>query len=209
MRYFILIFLSSFSISVIAQEIDSSMIYIEQEFFEYDLPNSDSAYLDSTYRTENTATGFVGGLGYNNGFVIEVGYGKAFVNRIEKRSAFQSFYGGVEVLPSTDNKFIVAPKASIWIEEATYLTAVGLNLVYYTDFNQATLRLRPEIGIGYKKMKLTYGYNFPLVIGNLTDINKHNFGLAYFFETKKKSSKKTSYRQFLQEQKDNYTNREW
>ncbi len=209
MKYAILSLFSFFSVITMAQEVDSAMIYIEQEFYAYDLPHADSVYLDSVYKVESTSLGFIAGLGYNDGIVIEVGYGKSFYGNTENRTSFQSFYGGVEVLPSTNNRFIVAPKASVWLEEATYLTAVGLSMVYYTDFNEATLRLRPEIGVGYKKVKLTYGYNVSLVKGNLTAINEHNIGLAYFFETKKNNTKATTYRQYLEQQKKNYANGDW
>lgn len=65
--------------------------------------------------------------------------------------------------------------------------AMGLNLIYYTDFDRSSLVFRPEIGIGLDKAKLVYGYNWDWTKG-LNSINKHQVGLTYCFTLKRLKS---------------------
>lgn len=63
--------------------------------------------------------------------------------------------------------------------------AMGLNLIYYTDFGQSSVRIRPEIGIGFDRWKFVYGYNIPLTIKHFDGVNKNNIGIGIFFGVKK------------------------
>ena len=61
---------------------------------------------------------------------------------------------------------------------------MGLNLINYTDFQENSLRLRPEIGIGFGVFRIVYGYNFALTNKYFEGINKHNFGLNIMLKIK-------------------------
>lgn len=63
--------------------------------------------------------------------------------------------------------------------------AVGANLIYYTDFEQSSLRIRPEIGLGFGRWKVVYGYNIPLTNKDFDGVNNSNIGIALMFGVKK------------------------
>lgn len=43
-----------------------------------------------------------------------------------------------------------------------YFFALGLNALYYTDFDEGAFRLRPEFGLGVYRVKLSVGFNIPV-----------------------------------------------
>lgn len=83
-----------------------------------------------------------------------------------------------------DDKVLIGPKIGTWIGGGAGGMAMGLNLIYYTDFEQSSLRIRPEIGIGFERFKMVYGYNIPLYNKAFQGINKSNFGVALLFSIK-------------------------
>jgi hypothetical protein len=64
---------------------------------------------------------------------------------------------------------------------------MGLNIIYYTDFDKASVVFRPEIGLGIEKAKLVYGYNWKFN-KPFDGINKHLAGLTYSFTLKRLKS---------------------
>ena len=52
-------------------------------------------------------------------------------------------------------------KYSAWMQAS--LLAAGLSTVYYTDFHAGSLKLRPELGLGFPNFKFVLGYNIPTV----------------------------------------------
>jgi len=82
------------------------------------------------------------------------------------------------------NKVLIGPKAGAWIGGGVAGMALGINAVYYTDFEQSSLRLRPEIGIGFDRWKVVYGYNIPLSNRDFDAINRSNVSLAFLFGVK-------------------------
>ena len=83
-----------------------------------------------------------------------------------------------------NKEVIIGPKIGVWIAGGF---GIGLNLIYYTDFDKSSLVFRPEIGIGLDKAKLVYGYNWDWTKG-LNSINKHQVGLTYCFTLKRLKS---------------------
>ena len=81
--------------------------------------------------------------------------------------------------------FIWGLKASLWMGGGSAGMNVGLNLINYTDFNESSLRFRPEIGIGFGIFRIVYGYNFAITNKAFYGINKHNFGLNIMLKLKK------------------------
>lgn len=74
-----------------------------------------------------------------------------------------------------DNQLMLGPKAGIWIGSST--GGLGLNTTYYTDLDQGALCIKPEMGIGMSRFKLTYGYNFNLTNKEFNRFNKHVISL--------------------------------
>jgi hypothetical protein len=56
---------------------------------------------------------------------------------------------------------IIGFKAGAWA--SVWLLEFGLNTIYYTDFSHTSLKVRPEFGIGGQYLKLTMGYNVPMI----------------------------------------------
>lgn len=84
-----------------------------------------------------------------------------------------------------DNKLLVGPKIGAWVGGGMSGLAVGANLIYYTDFEQSSLRIRPEIGLGFGRWKVVYGYNIPLTNKDFDGVNNSNIGIALMFGVKK------------------------
>ncbi|MFA7615225.1 MAG: hypothetical protein WCY16_01420 [Weeksellaceae bacterium] len=85
-----------------------------------------------------------------------------------------------------DENFILGPKIGVWAGGgSTGILGIGLNLIYYTDFDESSLRFRPEAGLAFGKVKIFYGYNVALTNKNFEGINKNNFGVTYLFGVKK------------------------
>ncbi len=72
-------------------------------------------------------------------------------------------------------------KAGAWVSGGFLL---GSSLVYYTDFNEGSLRFRPEIGVGIYQLKVSYGYNFAIVNRDFDRLNKHCINLVWLFGLK-------------------------
>ena len=87
------------------------------------------------------------------------------------------------------DKFIVGPKIGVWATGGSGGMAIGLNMIYYTDFDNSNLVFRPEIGFGLDKFKLVYGYNVKLTKNGLDRINKNLVGLTYCFKLKQLKDK--------------------
>lgn len=84
----------------------------------------------------------------------------------------------------TSGNTVVGPKVGAWVAGGF---AMGLSLIYYTDFNRASVVLRPEMGLGIEKAKLVYGYNWKFN-SSFEGINKHLVALTYCFTLKRLES---------------------
>lgn len=80
---------------------------------------------------------------------------------------------------------VIGPKVGIWLGGGSAGMNMGLNLIYYSNFNESTLRWRPEIGFGFDSFRVVYGYNFLITNKNADFINKHNFCLNVILNLKK------------------------
>ncbi len=70
----------------------------------------------------------------------------------------------------------------VGVKIGAYVTggfAMGLQLIRYTDGHAGCTVLRPEIGIGIGKAKVTYAYNLQLSRPELSGINTHMLCLSY------------------------------
>jgi len=83
------------------------------------------------------------------------------------------------------DKPIIGPKIGAWAAGGMDPIAIGINIIYYTDFDESSLVFRPEIGIGFDRIKVTYGYNAQLTNTSFDRISKSMVGLTYCFKLKK------------------------
>jgi len=76
---------------------------------------------------------------------------------------------------------IVAPKLSIWATRySIFLNGnIGLSGIYYISNDKSNFVLRPEIGLGFIKVFLNYGYNL-FLDENISGLNKHTLTLSYY-----------------------------
>jgi hypothetical protein len=82
------------------------------------------------------------------------------------------------------NDLLIAPKIGAWIGGGAGGMALGINLLCYTDFVHSSWRLRPEIGMGFGRWKVVYGYNIPLHRHDLVGVNGNNISVAYLLGVK-------------------------
>lgn len=111
-----------------------------------------------------------------NGY-LELGVARN--NRIEGPYGIplmNGYYFSAEVRPG-DN-LIVAPKVGVW---ASCFLAVGAEAIYYTNFTDGSLCLRPAVGFGWSDFKLMYGYNIPITNKDMKGVNGSNFSLTFFW----------------------------
>lgn len=120
------------------------------------------------------------GYNYRSNHFAEIGIAKDDRCMISYFDFGSTHYLATEI--KLDNKTIIGPKIGTW----TYIEPLGIgaNLIYYTDFNESSLRFRPEVGLGFNHLKIVYGYNLPLSNRNFEGINKHNFGFAFLIPVK-------------------------
>jgi hypothetical protein len=80
-----------------------------------------------------------------------------------------------------NNKIIAGPKVGGWIAGGSSAFALGMNLIYYTDFTNGSLTVRPEIGFGVHAFKFVYGYNAQISNPSFTGINISQVSFTYCF----------------------------
>lgn len=61
---------------------------------------------------------------------------------------------------------------------------LGINLINYTNFEENSIRFRPEFGLGFGRFRLYYGYNLPITNRNFLDVNNHLIGINLLFDLK-------------------------
>ena len=84
---------------------------------------------------------------------------------------------------------VIGPKIGAWVAGGSSAMVLGINMVYYTDFTNGTLCLRPEIGFGVNKVKVVYGYN--IGFSKMPSyLNGNNIEFAFLIGVKKVSETK-------------------
>lgn len=121
--------------------------------------------------------------GYSQGYFGFADIGFALNMYGTNRHPFSIHYFLSNEIKVSD-RTIVAPKVGAWVAGGF---ALGVNLIYYTDFDRAAWVFRPEIGFGIQKVKLVYGYNVRFN-SSFEGINRHLAGLTYCFTLKRLKS---------------------
>lgn len=97
-----------------------------------------------------------------------------------------AYFLSTEIKPG--ERFIIGPKAGAWIAGGSGAMAIGINMIYYTDFDNNSWAFRPEIGFGFDNFKLVYGYNAILSKYKLPGINRHLGSFVCYFKIKQLKS---------------------
>jgi hypothetical protein len=76
---------------------------------------------------------------------------------------------------------IIAPKLNIWTTRySVFLNGnIGLSGIYYITDDKSNFVLRPEIGLGFIKVFLNYGYNL-FLDESISGLNRHTLTLSYY-----------------------------
>jgi hypothetical protein len=92
-----------------------------------------------------------GNKGNKSSHILEIGIWKTkYVNHVEPVSA--SYYLSNEFLLH-DSKFAIGPKVGCFV--GFWTLCLGIEVVYYTDFEDGAIRLTPFFGLGGHNIKLT------------------------------------------------------
>lgn len=123
---------------------------------------------------------------WKNALFAEVGVARYNNGTVGFHPSSSAYFFSTEINLLTGKNFIIGPKIGGWISGGSAPMSIGTNLIYYTDFKNANLYFRPEIGFGLMRVKVVYGYNVRLTKNNLEGIPKSNIGIVYLLPLKKK-----------------------
>lgn len=109
----------------------------------------------------------------------ELGVGRSMYGMMHHPFGF-SYCAGAEVR---------VDRPELWgVKVGAYLTggaAFGVNLIHYMEVGRSMQVLRPEIGCGIFKAKVTYAYNVRLTGQHLDGVNTHMLTVSYAFRVKR------------------------
>ena len=125
----------------------------------------------------------LGGYNFWKNHYGELGLALNQYGRVGHHPAAWAYFVSSEI--RVGENMVIGPKIGAWIGGGSGGLALGLNLIYYTDFVESSLRLRPEIGMGFGRWKVVYGYNIPLMNKGFEAVNKSVISLAYLLGIKK------------------------
>ena len=164
------------SIDCISQDLDSL--------------NLDSAIAIPFFSQEQKFIGLVAGYNHHRNRLPEIGLSLRTV-RFPSRSGCMAFPFTSFLMLSNEFRISDDPiwglKLGVGISGGMSL---GLNLIRYTDFEESSVKFRPEVGLGGTNARVVYGYNFHVINNDFSRINKHNFTLQIMFNLKKVKDEK-------------------
>jgi hypothetical protein len=123
------------------------------------------------------------GFNFWRNFNVELGLAINQYGQVGHHPAAWAYFVSNEI--KIDNKILIGPKIGVWAGGGVSGMAMGLNVIYYSNFDNSSLRIRPEIGMGFGRWKVVYGYNIPLTNRDFEGVNKSNIGIALVFGVKK------------------------
>jgi hypothetical protein len=113
-------------------------------------------------------------LGYNLGHSSYGELGFALHSTFHHMLFVTKFIGSEIRMGGSD--FIIGPKLGVYFGMGL---GIGLNAIYYTNFEEGSLVFRPEIGTTVLGLKIFYGYNWKLTHTDFKGINSHQLGIAF------------------------------
>ena len=127
---------------------------------------------------ELTTLGIASGLHISKFPMLEIGYFKHTI--FEFPMTWGSSYT-IESYFSDD--FVIAPKINYWIN--ILFVNIGFSVPWYFNFyGYNSLKIRPEIGLGYKNFKINYSTNISLTNKDMKSIGSHFISLNYYIGLK-------------------------
>ena len=95
--------------------------------------------------------------GFSRSAFVEVGFAYNSFSLTGHHPFAANFYISNEL--HFRDRLTIAPKAGLWFSGGSGGIVFGSSLLYYTDLGSGSFVFRPEIGIGVRGVKVTYGYN--------------------------------------------------
>ncbi|NOZ46690.1 MAG: hypothetical protein GXO79_07890 [Chlorobi bacterium] len=89
--------------------------------------------------------------------IPEIGFAKVYYLKVNQYDFLYSWSLSNEII--LRKNIIWGFKTSPWVSILNY--NLGISFIYYTDFKKGNFKIRPEIGINFKKFKIALGYNIP------------------------------------------------
>ena len=126
------------------------------------------------------SVGLLTGITFGKNTFFDVGVSKNSKTVVGHHPFSYAYFASTEL--KLGDKFILGPKIGAWI--AGGAGALGVNMNYYTDFDNSGLVFRPEIGVGFQNFKLVYGYNIIVTKYRLDGINRNLGSIVYCFKLK-------------------------
>jgi hypothetical protein len=120
------------------------------------------------------------GAGYQKSGVLEFGYGHYGISKLIFEGLIESYEGSIEA--HFGKHLYLAPKISAWAAGGAGAMALGIHLIYYTDFKVHAVCLRPEIGIGTPVFKMSYGYDIALT-SPIPQVGRHSVTMMFLFHS--------------------------
>lgn len=167
---------------------------LEHDYAAFVLPGE--TYWDSIYISEKAGYGLNIGAGYNGNPMLDIGIGYGHTQTIRTKQIYSTLYLGSEFL-FQEEETIIGPKFSLWSISFLGIISSGYNLIYYTDFKEGSFQFRPEIGLGYKGVKLSYGYNIPISNKHFGGISRNSISIALFLRLITKHADAYTYREIF------------
>jgi hypothetical protein len=155
---------------------------LEIREFRIQRENQDSLLLNYQHTYSNRPSVL---LGYNLGHSSYGELGFALHSTFHHMLFVTKFIGSEIRLGGSD--FIIGPKVGLYFGMGI---GIGLNAIYYTNFDEGAIVFRPEIGWTALGAKIFYGYNWNLTNKDFKGINAHQLGVSFLIPLKKYSAKK-------------------
>jgi len=129
---------------------------------------------------EVTTSGLSTGIHINKYPMVELGYFK------HTTYEFPMTFGSSYTIESNFiDDLIIAPKINYWMN-ILFINA-GFSIPWYFNFDgQNSLKIRPEIGFGYKEFKINYSANLSITNKQMEHIGVHFISLNYYIGLKEK-----------------------
>lgn len=110
----------------------------------------------------------------------EIGLGKTVTDLRHVHPLWSSVYASSEFF--YNNSLFAGPKVGVCAYGGM---GMGLSLMYYTNFSQSSLQLRPEVGFGLFNLRVYYGHNMRITNTRFNAVSKNLLGINVFFNAKK------------------------
>lgn len=117
---------------------------------------------------------------------LELGIARRWDRIVGHHPSTQVAFLGAEGLLGPER--IIAPKVGVWAGGGAAGLCVGINALWYTNGTASAFCFRPEIGIGFDRFKMAYGYNF--LTTDMSRVNRHLASIALLFPIKLEGAEK-------------------